>query len=51
MCSSDLVQLYTLLGESAAAATAGAAAQRLAGERATGELQEKSVAIRAAGSN
>lgn len=43
--------LHAMLGESGAAAAADAAAERLAGERATGEPQAKAVALRASGSN
>jgi len=43
--------LHAMLGESAAADAAGAAARRLAGERAPGELEAKAVAIWAGGSN
>jgi len=43
--------LHAMLGESAAADAAGAAARRLAGERVPGELEAKAVAIRAGGSN
>jgi hypothetical protein len=43
--------LHAMLGESAAADAASAAARRLAGERAPGELEAKAVAIRAGSPN